>query len=237
MELILISLLAGVLTVFSPCILPLLPVVLAGSLAEKNWRTPLIIISSLAGSVIVFTLLIKASVVFIGIPGNTWLILSGILVTFIGITFAFPIVWEKISMLLGLQDKANRLSSVSNSKSGNTRNVLLGFSLGPVFTSCSPTYGLILATVLPTSFAVGFVNLIAYTLGLSVILMVIAYSGQRVIKRIGWASNPYGKFRRGLGVFLILVGSLIATGTIRQIEVWLVNSGLNISQFELILLN
>ncbi|PJE65197.1 hypothetical protein COU91_03105 [Candidatus Saccharibacteria bacterium CG10_big_fil_rev_8_21_14_0_10_47_8] len=226
MELVILSLLAGVLTVLSPCVLPLLPVVLAGSAAEKSKRAPLIIIGSLAISVIAFTLLIRGSTLLLGVPSSVWLIVSGALVTFIGITLVFPAVWEWMTIKLHLQDEAGRLTAISSKRAGNTRNVLLGLSLGPVFTSCSPTYGLILATVLPTSFAVGTINLIAYSLGLSAVLLAVAYGGQRVTKRLGWAIDPMSKFRRGLGIFIVIVGLLIMTGLIKDAETWLVDRGL-----------
>ena len=50
--LLLVSLIAGVLTVAAPCVLPLLP----------------IIVGSLAVSVILFTLLLKATTASLGIP-------------------------------------------------------------------------------------------------------------------------------------------------------------------------
>lgn len=226
MELIIFSLFAGILTVLSPCILPLLPVVLAGSVAEKNRRAPLVIIGSLAISTVLFTLLIKGTTALLGVPSNVWLIVSGALVAAIGLTFIFPAMWEKLSIKLQLQAKSGKLTAKSARQTGHTRNVLLGFSLGPVFTSCSPTYGLILATVLPTSFAIGLINLVAYALGLSVVLLAIAYGGQRITSRLGWLTNTHGKFRRGLGIFLIIIGLLIATGAIKDVETWLVNRGL-----------
>jgi len=237
MDLLLISLLAGVLTVLSPCILPLLPVVVAGSVSEKNKKAPLVIIASLAISVIAFTLLIRASTAFIGVPSSFWLVFSGLLIVFIGVTFAFPAVWEKISLKLGLQQKANSLTAASSNKTGLTRNILLGASLGPIFTSCSPTYGIILATVLPTSFAFGFINLLAYTIGLSAVLLAIAIGGQRTTKRLEWASKPNSPLRRILGIILIIVGILIVTGLIKDIEAWMVQAGIDSTRLELQFLN
>jgi cytochrome c biogenesis protein CcdA len=225
MELLPLSLLAGVLTVLSPCVLPLLPVVLAGSAAGSR-RAPFIVIGSLAVSVVVFTLLIKATTALLGVPSNVWLIVSGSLVAFIGASLAFPKIWDTISSRVGLQSAAGTLADRSASKAGTARSVLLGFSLGPVFTSCSPTYGLILAVVLPANLGEGIANIIAYTLGLSAIMLAVAMGGRTVTKRLGWATDPDGRFRRGLGVFLVIVGLMIATGTIRNIESWLIDRGL-----------
>ena len=225
MELLPLAFLAGILTVLSPCVLPLLPVVLAGSAAEENRRAPYIIIASLAVSVVLFTLLIKATTVLLGVPSNVWLIISGSLVAFIGASLAFPRIWDWIAERLKLPEASGRLSAGTATRTGTSRNVLLGFSLGPAFTSCSPTYGLILAVVLPANFTVGLSNLAAYTVGLAAVLLLVALGGRKVTKRLGWATNPTGMFRRGLGVFLVLVGLLIASGQIRTIETWLIERG------------
>ena len=225
MELLPLSLLAGILTVLSPCVLPLLPVVLAGS-AAGNRRAPYLVIGSLAVSVVVFTLLIKATTALLGVPSNVWLIVSGSLVAFIGASLAFPKVWDTISSRVGLSSAAGTLADRSAQKTGTARSLLLGLSLGPVFTSCSPTYGLILAVVLPANTADGIANILAYTIGLSAVMLAVAVGGRSVTKRLGWATDPEGRFRRGLGVFLVIVGLLIATGTIRSIESWLIDRGL-----------
>ncbi len=225
MELLPLAFLAGILTVLSPCVLPLLPVVLAGSAAEQNRRAPYIIIASLAVSVMLFTLLIKATTVLLGVPSDVWLIISGALVAFIGASLAFPRMWDWIAETLKLTDASGRLSAGTATRTGTSRSMLLGFSLGPAFTSCSPTYGLILAVVLPANFTVGLSNLAAYTLGLAAVLLLVALGGRKVTTRLGWATNPQGKFRRGLGVFLVLVGLLIASGQIRNIETWLIERG------------
>jgi len=225
-ELLPLSLLAGVLTVLSPCVLPLLPVILAGSAAESGRRSAYLIIASLAVSVMAFTLLIRGASALLGVPTDVWLIVSGSLVLFIGVTLAFPTLWERISTVTGLNRATGELVDSSAQRTGTARSVLLGLSLGPIFTSCSPTYGLILAAVLPTSFAVGFANLLAYTVGLSAVMLLIALGGQSVTRRMKWAVDPNGAFRRGLGGVLIVVGLLIATGVVKDVEAWLVERGI-----------
>ena len=63
---------AGMITVFAPCIFALLPVIVGGSISGnvEDKRRPLIITASLAVSLIVFTVLLKATTLFIDIsPG------------------------------------------------------------------------------------------------------------------------------------------------------------------------
>ena len=64
-----------------------------------------------------------------------------------------------------------------------TKYVFMGFALGPVFSSCSPTYALILAIILPAGFVFGTIALISYILGLAFILLLIAAFGQKLIKK------------------------------------------------------
>jgi cytochrome c biogenesis protein CcdA len=232
MEYILLSLFAGILTVASPCVLPLLPVVLASSAAEKSRRTPIIIIASLSISIVVFTLLLKVSTVFIGVDETFWLKLSGLLILAVGLSMLFPKVWDYISLKLKFIEKSHELQNKSLEKKGILRNILLGVSLGPIFSSCSPTYGIILGTVLPNSFAVGLLNLIVFALGLAIVLFAIAFGGQWVLKRLTWASKSDGWFRKFVGIFLVLIGILIATGLIRDLEIWWASSDFNFIGFE-----
>lgn len=76
MTLALISFIAGILTILAPCVLPVLPVILAGSITEKQKWYPYLVTLSLALSVVLFTVLLKVSTVFIDIPSVFWKYLS-----------------------------------------------------------------------------------------------------------------------------------------------------------------
>ena len=54
MNLFFAAFLAGFLTVLAPCVFTLLPVVLGGSVTEKSFVRPMVIISSLGVSVFLF---------------------------------------------------------------------------------------------------------------------------------------------------------------------------------------
>ena len=110
--------------------------------------------------------------------------------------------------------------------------MLMGAALGPVFSSCSPTYFVILATVLPQSFAAGFADLLAYAVGLSGFLFIIAILGQKLVDRLGVTINPTGWFRRGIGILFILVGLTVAIGLEARAEAWLLNRGFDLGGVE-----
>jgi cytochrome c biogenesis protein CcdA len=72
MTLFFLAFFAGALTILAPCVLPVLPVVLAGSLSEKQKWYPYVVTLSLALSVVLFTVLLKASTVLIDVPSGFW---------------------------------------------------------------------------------------------------------------------------------------------------------------------
>lgn len=226
MALLILSFVAGVLTVLAPCILPLLPIIIGGSLQEEHNRLrPFIITFSLALSIIFFTLLLKFSTALIDIPSMVWSVISGTIIIIFGLLSIFPTVWEKISVKFNLGGRSNKLLSKTVQKKTYWGEVLMGAALGPVFSSCSPTYFVILATVLPQSFGVGLVYLVVYALGLSLVLLLISFLGQKFVKHVGFAANPKGWFKRSLGVLFVLVGIFIMTGADKKVQTAILDVG------------
>src|SRR5690606_31936102 len=96
-------------------------------------------------------------------------------------------------------------------------DIMTGAALGPVFSSCSPTYALILVTVLPASFGEGLVYIGAYAIGLAGMLLLVALLGRALVRRLGWLANPNGWFRRVVGALFVLVGIAIIVGFDKQL--------------------
>ena len=223
-----LAFLAGGLTVLAPCVLPVLPVILGGSVQDRDPRRPFIITASLGLSVILFTLVLKVSTIFITVPQIFWQILSGGILFFFGIITIFPTLWEKISTVLKFNSSSQKLLQGANQKKGVWGIIFLGASLGPVFASCSPVYFIILATVLPHSFFMGFLDLLAYGFGLSIVLFCIAFFGQKIIFHLRFAANPRGLFRKFLGALFLFIGLAILMGWDKT---WELNLG-NILPFD-----
>ena len=104
-------------------------------------------------------------------------------------------------------------------------DIIVGASLGPIFSACSPTYFVILATVLPVSVPLGILYLFTFSLGLSLSLVFVALVGQKILNTLGIASNPRGWFKRMLGVIFIIVAIGIITGYDKKLQVSLLNAG------------
>jgi cytochrome c biogenesis protein CcdA/thiol-disulfide isomerase/thioredoxin len=225
LSLLLTSYLSGLLTVLAPCVLPLLPIIIGSSVSGNAKWKPVRITLALAFSIIAFTLLLKVSTAFIGIDPLVWKYISGGIVVFFGLITLFPTIWNKISLSLGLSSNSDKLLEKAGEKQGWVGDIAIGAALGPVFASCSPTYGLILATILPVNFVEGLIYLTIYSLGLATVLLAIAILGRKLINKLKFAANPNGWFKKILGVLFILVGLAVITGFDKKVEAFVLDSG------------
>lgn len=225
MEYLLIALLGGVLTVLAPCVLPLLPVIIGSSLVGSNpWR-PYIVTGSLAFSVVLFSLLLKASTALLSVPDSFWKWLSGGIVIFFGLTLLFPHAWERLAVWFNLGGRSQGALQKSSERKGVLGMVLMGMALGPVFASCSPAYFLILGPVLQENWFWGIVNLMVYALGLSAVMLLIALTGRRFMPTLQAAADPHGWFKRVLGVLFLIIGAAIIAGYDKKVEAWIIGQG------------
>lgn len=219
--------LAGVLTIAAPCILPLLPVIVGGSIDKKqnNVLRAVIVTASLVLSVILFTLLLKATTSLLSVPALVWQMLSGTIVILLGINYLVPQLWEHVSSKTKLYNRSNAVLGKVFTKQSYGSAVLTGFALGPVFNSCSPTYAFIVASVLPVSFSEGVIYLLAYALGLGLALLAVALSGQALVQKLGWLTNPKGWFIKLVGISFIVVGLGVMLGVDKQLQTYILDQG------------
>lgn len=230
---IVLSLFAGVISVLAPCVLPFLPVIVGGSLGAQSRYRPYLISLGLVVSLLAFTLLLKVSSLAIGVDPRFWSIASGVLVIILGIFMLFPDLWTKISVKFGLGNKSHKLlDRAQNTGGGPVSALLTGAALGPVFSSCSPVYTWVIATVLPAQPVAGFVYISAYCIGMAGMLLAISLLGRKLIAKLGWAANPRGWFQRIIAILFILVGVLVATGVDKKVQAWAVGNVPIISDIE-----
>lgn len=220
------ALLAGVLTTLAPCVLPLLPVIVGGSLSGSGaaTRRAVVVAASLGVSVVAFTLLLRASTALIGVDPTVWSLLAGGLLVLLGLVALLPSWWDRVSGWAGLQRRTAAGLAAARGRDGTVGAVLTGAALGPVFSSCSPLYGYVIVTVLPARPSYGLVLLTAYVVGLCATLLAIALAGQRLVRRLGWLADPHGWFRRGLGLVFVMVGVVVMLGLDRELQAWLVEN-------------
>ncbi len=227
MTLLIASFVAGILTILAPCVLPVLPVIMGGSASSRKSgiRRPLIIVASLAVSVLLFTLLLKVSTALLGVPQSVWQFISAIILIGLGLSYLFPRLWEQLSLSSGSALQSQQMLSEANSKDGTLGAILTGAALGPVFTSCSPTYLFIVAAILPAEFWLGTLYLIVYVLGLALVLLLAAILGSKAVRKLGWSLNPHGWFRRSIGGLMLIIGVLVLLGGDKAFQAFVIDQG------------
>jgi cytochrome c biogenesis protein CcdA/thiol-disulfide isomerase/thioredoxin len=175
--LLLIGFVAGLITAVSPCVLPVLPIVLAGG-ASGGRRRPYAIIAGLVASFTLFTLTASAILSALGLPQDLLRNIAIALLFVVAATLFVP----RFGMLLEAP-----LARLSRRPSGDLGGgFLLGVSLGLVFVPCA---GPVLATVTVLSaqhkFGADLVFLtLFYAAGAGLVLLLIALGGQRVSRRL-----------------------------------------------------
>ncbi|MGH7141272.1 MAG: redoxin family protein, partial [Minisyncoccia bacterium] len=184
----------------------------------RSAQRALVITASLGASMFFFTLILKATTALIAVPALFWQILSGCLLLLFGVATLFPALWDRLPVVNALYRSSNITLGAGYQKKNWQGDIIIGAALGPVFSSCSPTYFVILAAVLPVNLAVGVLYLLAYVVGLSLSLFVIAALGQRAALALGAASDPNGRLRKAVGALFIIVGIAVVFGLDKKLE-------------------
>ena len=200
-----IGLLAGVVTALSPCVLPVLPILLAGSAAGGR-RRPLAIIAGLVGSFTIFTLTASWLLDRLGLPQDFLRNAALVMLFVLGAILVVP----------QLGDLAARpLARIARRPAGDLGGgFLLGASLGLVFVPCA---GPVLAavTVVAATQDVGaraVVLTVAYAVGAAVPMLVIAAGGQRLLR-------PFApRLRQVFGLVIFGTALAIALGLDRPFQ-------------------
>jgi cytochrome c biogenesis protein CcdA/thiol-disulfide isomerase/thioredoxin len=173
-----IGFVAGLITAVSPCVLPVLPIVLAGGSVGGTRRRPYAIVAGLVLSFTVFTLSASTLLSALGLPQDTLRNVAITLLFVVAATLLVPRLGTLIELPLA------RLSRGPNGDLGG--GVVLGLSLGLVFVPCG---GPVLATVsvLAAEQRVGLrlvLLTLFYAAGAGTVLLLIALGGQRATRRL-----------------------------------------------------
>ncbi len=225
MLLILVSFMAWVLTILAPCVLPLLPIILWSSIEDSEDKSrPYIIIASLSLSIIIFSLLLKATTLFIWVDPIIWKLFSWVILILFWIITIFPNLWKDITTKFWFSDKSNNNLQESSNKKWLLWSILVWFSLWPVFSSCSPTYAVILAVILPLSFFAWIINLLAYVLWLAIMLLLISLLWQKIVRKMKWVSSSNWIFKKVLWIIFLIVWISIIMGYDKILEAKILES-------------
>ncbi len=198
----LIAFFFGILSVLSPCILPVIPLIAAYSTKSSRF-VPITIVIGLSVSFALMGVLASAFGSIFQQYQTILYIAGGVLIIFLGLYMLFDVIGEKIHTIVPNTRLSTRRSATN--VGGAAGGFMLGFSLGIVWTPCiGPILGAILMMVaVQGDILYGGILLVIYSLGLGLPLLAIAYTSHFTLK-------PFVKYsviiKRISGIILVLTG-------------------------------
>jgi cytochrome c-type biogenesis protein len=217
---------AGALTILSPCVLPLVPIVL-GSAAQRHRYGPLALAAGLVASFTIVGLAVATLGASTGFDGEVVRLFGAVLLVLAGIFLLAPAAQALLTRAATPLANWASQHQAGLERFGLAGQAAIGVLLGLVWSPCvGPTLGA--ATVLAAQGEnlgqVAFV-MFAFGLGIAAVLLVIAFASRAVFTR--WRSKLMaagGGGKRVLGALLLVVGVMIFTGFDRILEGVLVSA-------------
>lgn len=216
--------LAGMLSTLSPCVLPLLPLVV-GAAAAAHRAGPLALAAGLAVSFTAVGLFVATVGFSIGLDGGVFRVVSAVMLAGIGAVLLSSALQGRFALASGgIANQANGLLQ-RLSPDGLGGQLVVGLVLGAVWTPCvGPTLGAAsLLAAQGRELGAVAATMLAFGLGTAVPLLVVASLSRTALLR--WRGRMMGAGRWGkvvLGSGAVLVAALILTGLDRQLETSLV---------------
>lgn len=215
---------AGMLTVGAPCVLPMLPVVLGASVAggPAQRTRPLFIALGFALSFAAVALLFSSFTQVLGVSPEGLRRFAAVMLLVFGVLTVWPRPFQWLSQYAG--GVLHRVGSVGmGSSGGNWGGLLLGLSLGAVWTPCAgPVLASILTLIATEPPGVGTaVLLLAYSTGAALPMLAIAYGGQAAANQVRRLSRHAHCVQQVFGVVVIAVALAMLLEVDGQVTAWL----------------
>ena len=219
-----LSFIAWVLTVLAPCVLPILPVIVWWWVVNGRKSRPRVIILSFAISVLIFTLILQFLVSQLWLRPDTLTKAAAVILIVFWLLLLFPAAWQWLMHVTWVEKATNKAQQTD--ATGVRWDIVLWWVLWPVFNTCSPTYAILVANILPASFLWWLTNIIAYIVWLSLVLFLITRWWRKIITKLKRAANPKWRFKKVVAIILILVWTAIMFGREKDLETWLIENEL-----------
>lgn len=212
--------LAGVITVLSPCVLPLLPVIFATAAQEGKAR-PIGVVVGFVGSFTLATLTLSFLVRSLGLSPDLNRLLAAAILVLLGLVLAVPVLHEAFERWTsGL---VSRMPAGRKQSNGFGGGLAVGAGLGFAWSPCvGPIMASVITLALNQQVDAGAVLVtLAFSLGTALPMAAIMLGGRKLVTRLHWFQANSMRIQRVLGVLLLLTGIAILLGWDRWIQIQL----------------
>ncbi|MDB5537946.1 MAG: hypothetical protein JWP26_3141 [Devosia sp.] len=208
--------LAGVITILSPCVLPLLPMILATATQDGRARPFGVIV----GFVVAFsaaTLALSLLVRTLGVPPDVNRTLSAIVLAVLGLVLIVPglqLVFERWTASL-----AGRAPAPAGAGFGG--GLAVGVGLGLAWTPCvGPIMASVITLALNQAVGPGAIAItLAFSLGTALPMAAVLFGGRQLVRRLNWFQSHARAIQRVFGIVLVLTGLAIWLGWDRTAQI------------------
>jgi len=218
-----LAFLAGLVSILSPCVLPILPIAL-GTAASENRLGPAVFAVGVSASFVVIGLFAATIGFSIGLDGELFRYVAAPLIVGIGVVLLLPRVAARLAVAGGpvASWADGRFSDLRGG--GLPGQFATGVLLGAVWSPCvGPTLGAasLLAAQGHDLGEVG-ASMFVFGLGAALPLLAIGLLSREVVSR--WRHRLVSAGRTGLGLSFVVIGVLVLTGLDRSVETALVGA-------------
>jgi len=223
---------SGVITILSPCILPVLPIVLSGGVGGGKAR-PFGVLAGFVVSFTVFTLTLSAIVQALGIPVGALRIVAVVLIILFGVVMLVPWLRDRFELLTAwIARRPSAPAQSSGAGPGMPRQdgfwggVVVGLSLGLIWTPCvGPIMASVISLALTQHVDGGSVSItLAYTLGTSLPMLGVMLGGRALLNRVPALTRNTGRIQKAFGALMIVIGVAIGFGWDRQFQTFILRT-------------
>ncbi|MEK7549997.1 MAG: cytochrome c biogenesis protein DipZ [Patescibacteria group bacterium] len=232
LTLLVLAFLSGVITIFAPCIWPLLPILLSAS-AMTGKRRPAGIVLGIITSFTLFTLFLSYLLHILPIPPDLFRNGAAFIIILLGLSLAVPYLSKRLEG--AVSGFIGKFGSTLTKKQGEGfwGGYVTGFFLGLLWSPCA---GPVLAAV-ATFAATRAVTIevfgitLAFGLGVGVPLFILATLGQRVFIKSRKLSPYTGRIQQIFGVIMILAALAIFLGYDKSLQTKILDALPSYSKF------
>ena len=221
-----LAFLAGILSVLSPCVMPLLPLVL-GAAASEHKLGPAALATGLAISFVAIGLFVATVGFAIGLDGDVFRKVAAVLLLLVGIVLMVPVAQVRLATAAGPMSNWTEQRFGGFSTKGLWGQFGVGLLLGAVWSPCvGPTLGA--ASVLAAQgkdLAAVAITMFLFGVGAALPMLLLGMLSREVLMRWRDRMIELGKgAKAALGLVLVLVAIAILTGFDKTLETALVSA-------------